>query len=98
MHVLACTAMNVKVEAGMPRELVEKIDRARGDVSRSLWIRRAVERALEADSSGKPARAPAPAEQPASDRQPPAGGGAGAPESRAAQPLNRADAFRNRES
>jgi hypothetical protein len=48
-------------------EFVAAIDRARGDVPRSVWVRRAVERALE--ESGAPGGAvvstssPAPAEQ-----------------------------------
>ena len=49
----------------LPPELVEKVDRCRGDVSRSLWVRRAVERALERAMIREEIPAhPAPAEQP----------------------------------
>lgn len=57
-----------------PKEFIAQIDAARGDVSRSLWVRRAVERALDdaglavrgASSDAPGVQSPAPAEQPKS--------------------------------
>lgn len=35
----------------LPKELREAIDRARGDVPRTAWIRRAIEQRLEKEAS-----------------------------------------------
>lgn len=59
-----------RVIVQMPATLLAMVDERRGDVSRSLWVRRAVERALDVDGSGRRAvtqvapEVPAPAEQP----------------------------------
>ena len=42
--VHCCTTMNINLV--LSQELLESVDRARGDVARVRWIRRAIERAL----------------------------------------------------
>jgi metal-responsive CopG/Arc/MetJ family transcriptional regulator len=37
----------------LPEELLEAIDKARGDVPRTVWIRRAIEQRLEAERKAK---------------------------------------------
>lgn len=39
--------MSIRVDFRWSEELLASVDEARGDVSRSVWVRRAVERALE---------------------------------------------------
>jgi metal-responsive CopG/Arc/MetJ family transcriptional regulator len=36
----------------LPEELLEAVDRARGDVPRVVWIRRAIEQRLEKETVG----------------------------------------------
>lgn len=58
----------MKVSISLPDELGERVDLVRGDVPRSVWMRRAVERALEESGAHQGAivstPSPAPAEQP----------------------------------
>lgn len=39
----------VRVEITVPQETYEEIERARGDVPRAAWIKRAIEQRLEAE-------------------------------------------------
>lgn len=80
--VVSCGYMTGAVSFRWDEEFVARVDRARGDVPRSVFVRRAVERALEglpSDSLGgiqsvevreaekvRPSPVPAPAEQPVS--------------------------------
>jgi len=43
-----------RISLPIPAELLEKVDEARGDVPRTLWIRRAIEaRLLQQSKEGK---------------------------------------------
>jgi hypothetical protein len=49
--------MEARLEVRVPAGLLERVDAARGDVPRSVWVRRALEAALS------PAKAPAPVDR-----------------------------------
>lgn len=47
-YILGCMQ---RISLPLPSEMLEQIDSARGDVPRTVWIRRAVEAALDPDTS-----------------------------------------------
>ena len=44
--IVAATDMTVKLAITLPKSIIQKIDQRRGDIARSRYIRRAVERYL----------------------------------------------------
>jgi metal-responsive CopG/Arc/MetJ family transcriptional regulator len=48
--VAATTDMTVKLGITLPKSTIQKIDQRRGDIPRSRYIRRAVERYLDSNS------------------------------------------------
>jgi hypothetical protein len=44
---------DARMELRLSSDLVKQIDRARGDVPRAVWVRRAVEQALGGEPSGQ---------------------------------------------
>lgn len=48
-HAPGCTLVGMEKNINLPltAELLEAIDKARGDVPRTVWIRRAIEQRLE---------------------------------------------------
>jgi metal-responsive CopG/Arc/MetJ family transcriptional regulator len=45
--------MTVKLGITLPKSIIQKIDNRRGDIPRSRYIRRAIERYLDSNSSSK---------------------------------------------
>jgi metal-responsive CopG/Arc/MetJ family transcriptional regulator len=45
--------MTVKLGITLPKSIIQKIDQRRGDIARSRYIRRAIERYLGSNSSSK---------------------------------------------
>ena len=48
--ILAMDTLRERVELRLSADLLEEIDKARGDVPRSVWIRRAIEERLVAQA------------------------------------------------
>ena len=86
--------MTLPVSFRWSEEFVGRIDRARGDVPRSVWVRRAVERALEEWVCSSALGPPAPAEQPRNRGMGFIGDPGGREVAEYPKPLSRAEAFR----
>jgi hypothetical protein len=53
--IAATMDMTVKLGITLPRSIIQKIDNKRGDIARSRYIRRAIERYLGSNGSNKDA-------------------------------------------
>jgi metal-responsive CopG/Arc/MetJ family transcriptional regulator len=51
--IVATMDMTVKLGITLPKSIIQKIDNRRGDIPRSRYIRRAIERYLDSNSSSK---------------------------------------------